>query len=56
MTTDAATTSYEEPQSKIVILGSSAGGLEALSDFLSAVPVTDEITYVVAQHLAPDTT
>lgn len=56
MTTGAATTSYEEPQSKIVILGSSAGGLEALSDFLSAVPVTDEITYVVAQHLAPDTT
>lgn len=43
-------------QKKIVILGSSAGGLEALSDFLSSVPVSDEITYVVAQHLAPDTT
>lgn len=41
---------------KIVALGASAGGLEALSEFLAAAPVDETISYLVAQHLAPDTT
>jgi two-component system CheB/CheR fusion protein len=35
----------------IVALGASAGGLEALFEFLSALPPKDDLAYVVIQHL-----
>lgn len=38
---------------RIVGLGASAGGLEALAQFLSAVPPDSGLAYVVVQHLAP---
>jgi two-component system CheB/CheR fusion protein len=41
-------------QPLIVVIGSSAGGLEALTALLSSLPIDLRATYVVAQHLAPD--
>jgi two-component system CheB/CheR fusion protein len=38
---------------RIVALGASAGGLEALQQFLGAVPVASGLAYVVVQHLDP---
>ena len=38
---------------QIVGLGASAGGLEALAQFLGAVPPDSGMAYVVVQHLAP---
>jgi len=35
-------------------IGASAGGLEALQEFFSALPVDAGVGYVVVQHLAPD--
>ncbi len=37
----------------IVAIGASAGGLEALEQFLSAVPENSGLAYVVIQHLDP---
>jgi two-component system CheB/CheR fusion protein len=37
----------------IVCLGASAGGLEALEQFLSNVPVNSGMAYIVIQHLDP---
>jgi two-component system, chemotaxis family, CheB/CheR fusion protein len=37
----------------IVGLGASAGGLEAVSEFLGALPARGEMAYVVVQHLDP---
>ena len=37
----------------LVAIGASAGGLEALSELLSALPPTSEAAYVVIQHLDP---
>ena len=37
----------------IVCIGASAGGLEALEQFLSNVPAISEIAYIVIQHLDP---
>lgn len=37
----------------IVGIGASAGGLEALDDFLQHLPTTDQLALVVIQHLAP---
>jgi len=37
----------------IVGIGASAGGLEALRAIISGLPVQDDITYVIAQHLDP---
>ena len=37
----------------IVAIGASAGGLEALEQFLSNVPETSGMAYVVIQHLDP---
>ena len=41
-------------QSRIVAVGASAGGLEALKAFFSNLPVEDKNAYVVIQHLSPD--
>ncbi len=38
---------------RIVGLGASAGGLEALEQFLANVPVGSGLAYVVVQHLDP---
>ena len=37
----------------IVCIGASAGGLEALEQFLSNVPAISEMAYIVIQHLDP---
>ena len=37
----------------IVGIGASAGGLEALRAIISGLPVQEDITYVIAQHLDP---
>jgi two-component system CheB/CheR fusion protein len=35
-------------------IGASAGGLEALREFIAALPTDSGLAYVVVQHLAPD--
>jgi two-component system CheB/CheR fusion protein len=37
----------------VVGIGASAGGLEALTQFVAALPIESRACYVVAQHLAP---
>jgi len=37
----------------IVAIGASAGGLEAISELLAALPPTSDLAYVVIQHLDP---
>lgn len=39
---------------RIVGVGASAGGLEALEAFFSNMPATDDFAFVVIQHLSPD--
>lgn len=39
---------------KIVAVGASAGGLEALEEFFGAVPVSSGMAFFVIQHLSPD--
>ena len=43
-----------DPDFPIVGIGCSAGGLEALEDFLSRVPYPCNMAFVVIQHLDPD--
>lgn len=38
----------------VVGIGASAGGLEALQDFVHAIPNDSGLAYVIVQHLAPD--
>jgi two-component system CheB/CheR fusion protein len=38
----------------IVAIGASAGGLEAVSELLAALPATSDMAYVVIQHLDPE--
>ena len=38
----------------LVALGASAGGLEALSQFVRALRADSGASYVVVQHLSPD--
>ncbi|MEO6566500.1 MAG: chemotaxis protein CheB, partial [Casimicrobiaceae bacterium] len=38
---------------RIVGIGASAGGLEALAQFFSRVPVGSGLAYIVVQHLDP---
>ena len=42
-----------ERPARLVAIGASAGGLEALQAFFSAVPSDSRSTFIVAQHLAP---
>ncbi len=44
---------YSE-QPRIVAVGASAGGLEALKLFFKTIPENDKNAYVVIQHLSPD--
>ncbi len=41
-------------QTRIIAVGASAGGLEALKAFFKNIPATDKNAYVVIQHLSPD--
>lgn len=56
----AATTAAAEPRTPtsaalcpVVGIGASAGGLEALEQFLGSVPASSGLAYVVVQHLDP---
>ncbi|HSP83431.1 MAG TPA: chemotaxis protein CheB, partial [Gillisia sp.] len=40
--------------SRIIAVGASAGGLEALKAFFQNIPENDNNSYVVIQHLSPD--
>lgn len=41
-------------QPRIIAVGASAGGLEALKAFFKKIPASDKNAYVVIQHLSPD--
>ncbi len=41
-------------QARIIAVGASAGGLEALKSFFKKIPADDNNSYVVIQHLSPD--
>ncbi len=49
-----ANVEVKREDSKIIAVGASAGGLEALKVFFSNLSKTDINTYVVIQHLSPD--
>ena len=44
----------DRPAGRLVVIGSSAGGLDALEQFFSAVQMPSEQSFVIAQHLSPD--
>lgn len=39
---------------KVIAIGASAGGLEALQDFLSHLPPLEQACIIIAQHLSPN--
>ncbi|MGE0869051.1 MAG: chemotaxis protein CheB [Kofleriaceae bacterium] len=41
-------------QGRIVGIGASAGGLESLEQFFSALPINTGMAFIVVQHLSPD--
>lgn len=43
----------EHPNSVIVGIGASAGGLEAIGELLSHLPIDTNMAFVIVQHLAP---
>ena len=44
----------EHGQKYMVGIGASAGGLEALQKFLTALPANTGFPYIIVQHLSPD--
>ncbi len=50
---DGAGVETPETAARLVALGASAGGLEALTEFLAGVVPGQGVVYVIAQHLAP---
>ena len=40
--------------SRVIAVGASAGGLEALKSFFEHIPESDNNSYIVIQHLSPD--
>ncbi|MDH5716581.1 MAG: PAS domain S-box protein [Spirochaetia bacterium] len=44
---------FKDSDLVLVGVGSSAGGLEALSQFVSSVPKKANIAYIIAQHMSP---
>jgi two-component system CheB/CheR fusion protein len=50
---NALPATLDEPGFAIVGIGASAGGLEALEQFLASVPVNSRLAFVVVQHLDP---
>ncbi|MEM7211600.1 MAG: chemotaxis protein CheB [Pseudomonadota bacterium] len=56
-TSDTATPikpTQEEDTLFLVGIGASAGGLEAIRDFVKNLPESSEAAYVIVQHLSPD--
>ena len=49
----AAVGNAGHPDFPVVGIGASAGGLEALEQFLSRVPTDSGLAFVVVQHLDP---
>ncbi|MGY5851014.1 chemotaxis protein CheB [Salegentibacter sp. F14] len=47
-------TIIEHQEPRIIAIGASAGGLEALKSFFDHISETDKNAYVVIQHLSPD--
>ena len=41
-------------KTRIIAVGASAGGLEALKSFFKNIPAGDNNAYVIIQHLSPD--
>ena len=41
-------------ESRLIAVGASAGGLEALKSFFEGIPPKDNNSYIVIQHLSPD--
>ncbi|WP_158967198.1 chemotaxis protein CheB [Paraglaciecola sp. L3A3] len=52
--TDTSPTSSEPKSLFYVAVGASAGGLEALNEFVSALPKHASMAYMIVQHLSPD--
>ncbi|RKS50537.1 two-component system CheB/CheR fusion protein [Gillisia mitskevichiae] len=44
----------ESMESRLIAVGASAGGLEALKSFFEGIPAKDTNSYIVIQHLSPD--
>ena len=38
----------------IIGIGASAGGLEAIQQFFDSIPLTNNLSFVIIQHLSPD--
>ena len=38
----------------VVAIGASAGGLEAIHEFFDNMPESDNLSYIIIQHLSPD--
>lgn len=49
-----STTAFPERGYDLVVIGSSAGGIEALTTLVAGLPVDFAASLVIAQHLAPD--
>jgi len=47
-------TKFEKDQTRIIGVGASAGGLEALKAFFENIDGNDKNSYVIIQHLSPD--
>ena len=48
-------TNSKRPEHKYIVgIGASAGGLEALQKFLTALPANTGFPYIIVQHLSPD--
>jgi len=47
-------TESETMESRLIAVGASAGGLEALKSFFEGIPAKDNNSYIVIQHLSPD--
>jgi len=52
--TSAKNDEFDVDQSRLIAVGASAGGLEALKEFFKNIPEEDTNTYIVIQHLSPD--
>src|SRR3954453_7611130 len=46
---------HEQPTPQVVVVGASAGGIEALSTLVAALPAGFAAPIVIAQHIAPHT-
>ena len=49
-----AAINHERIKRDVIVIGASAGGLEALESFFEQVPVGSGMAFVVVQHLSPD--